>query len=151
MKLNNKYLIVSFLFMTLSFSIAMSAQEGLCINSIFKKYGKQKGATMVVLSGKAIKEYKLNTYKSITVNYDKAVFNEIQNCIEEDKKGASKIKEVINNGIVSSGYYKLLNTNEINNEYILFKVGDNHKATIIYMEGGIESERLIESLFIKQK
>ena len=47
------------------------------------------------MSGKVLKDYDLSKYRSITINYDKAIFNEIQECIEEDKEGAHKIKEVI--------------------------------------------------------
>lgn len=127
------------------------AQEDLKINRIFEKYGKQKGATMVVLSGKALHNYRLDKYQSITVKYDKTILNEIQYYLELDKKQAHQIKEVINNGIISSGYYQLPEVDKGINRYILFKIGDDETATLIYMEGGDDSEELINQLFIKKE
>lgn len=134
--------------MICSFSFA---QEPLRVNDIFTKYGKKKGATMVVLSGDAIKKYKLDKYQSITLQPDKNIAAEIQDCLESDKKQAHKIKEVITNGIISSGYYQLPITEKRENRYILFKTTPDGKATLIYMQGSVESAELIECLFINRK
>lgn len=150
MRLKPKYIIV---FVLMLASSAMYAQADLKINSIFEKYGKQKGAVMVVLSGKSkeLKNYGLNQYRSLTINYDKAIFNDIQNCLETDKKNATKIKEVVANGVISSGYYQLRDDNTQLIRYILFKVDDNHKATLIYMVGDEDSEETIDNMFLKRK
>lgn len=129
---------------------AGQAQENLKINRIFEKYGKQKGSTMVVLSDKALNNYRLDKYRSITIQYNKAILAEIQQCLEVDKKQASQIKEVISNGIISSGYYQLQEEENPINRYILFKIGEDGSATLIYMEGGEDSEELIDRLFIKK-
>lgn len=131
--------------------ITVQAQEDLKINRVFEKYGKQKGATMVVLSGKALHNYQLDKYQSITVKYDNALLNEIQYYLEIDKKQAHQIKEVISNGIISSGYYQLPEIKNDIHRYILFKIGDDGTATLIYMEGGKDSEKLINQLFIKKE
>ena len=128
---------------------ATFAQKQLAINKIFKQYGKQKGSTMVVLSDDVIKSYHLDFYKSITLPYDKKRSNEIQQSLETDKKLAKKIKEVISNGIIYSGYYQLPMEGKLKNRYILFKISDNATATLIYMEGDIESEEIVNLLFIK--
>lgn len=153
MKLKDKYFKLLLLLILLFVSPVVSAQQDLQINRIFEVYGKQKGAVMVVLSGKSaeLKRYKLDKYRSLTINYDKDIFENIQTSLEADKEGAYKIKEVVNNGVVSSGYYKLRNEAEKTNRYILFKVDRNHRATLIYMEGGMDSEELIDKLFLKQK
>lgn len=130
---------------------ATFAQKQLAINKLFEEYGKQKGSTMVVLSDDVIKSYHLNFYKSITLPYDKKRSEEIQLSLETDKKQAKKIKEVISNGIIYSGYYQLPTDNKLRNRYILFKISDNATATLIYMEGDIESEEIVNMLFIKQK
>lgn len=154
MKLEQKYIRAILLMLALSISSIICAQDNLSINSIFNKYGKQKGSTMVVMSGKALKEYKLNKYQSITISYDKYILKEIQDSIEKDKQGANKIKEVVNNGIVSSGYYQLSKDDETKDDdslkrYILFKIGSEGRVTIIYIEGGLDSDKLIERLFLK--
>lgn len=127
------------------------AQKQLAINKIFEKYGKQKGSTMVVLSDDMIKSYHLDFYKSITLPFDKKRSEEIQQSLETDKKQAKKIKEVISNGIIYSGYYQLPTEDKLKNRYILFKISDNATATLIYMEGDIESEQVVNMLFMKKR
>ena len=129
----------------------LTAQEGLKTNSIFEKYGKEKGATMVVLSGKALHNYHLDKYQGITLRYDRTILSDIQQCLEADKQQAHQIKEVISNGIITSGYYQLSNDETRVNRYILFKMGTDGTATLIYMRGGEGSEELVNQLFIKQK
>jgi len=106
---------------------------------------------MVVLSGKSLHDYRLDKYQGITLKYDKDILDEIQRCLESDKKQARQIKEVISNGIITSGYYQLTEEESPVNRYILFKIGDDGTATLIYMEGGQESEELVNRLFIKEK
>lgn len=132
-------------------SSATFAQKQLAINNIFEIYGKRKGSTMVVLSDDMIKSYHLDFYKSITLPLDKKRSEEIQLCLEIDKKQAKKIKEVITNGIIYSGYYQLPTDDKLKNRYVLFKISDNTTATLIYMEGDIDSEEIVNMLFIKQK
>lgn len=130
---------------------ALHAQEQLKINSVFEKYGKQKGSTMVELSGESLKDYRLDIYRSITLPYKKSVPNDIQQSLEADKKQARKIKEVVSNGFILSGYYQLPEKSKNINRYILFKTGNDGTATLIYIEGGSDSEELIKKLFIKNK
>lgn len=141
-------LIILFLLLVIT-GMTVQAQENLRINTVFEKYGKQKGTTMVVLSGKTLNNYRLDKYRSITLEYNKTILDEIQQCLESDKKQAQQIKEVINNGIISSGYYQLPEEQNQINRYILFKIGEDGTATLIYMEGGKDSEELINRLFIK--
>lgn len=152
MKIKKTFPCLLTLFLLLPISgISLQAQENLRINTVFEKYGKQKGATMVVLSGKALHNYRLDKYRSITLRYDKTILEEIQQCLETDKKQARQIKEVISNSIISSGYYQLPEEDNHINRYILFKIGDDGTATLIYMEGGHDSEELINRLFIKNR
>jgi len=106
---------------------------------------------MVVLTGKSLHDYRLDKYQGITLKYDNDILDEIQQCLASDKKHARQIKEVINNGIITSGYYQLTEEKSRVNRYILFKIGDDGTATLIYMEGGQESEELVNRLFIKEK
>lgn len=128
-----------------------TAQESLRINTIFEKYGKQKGSTMVVLSKQTLENYKLDKYRSLTLRYAEPFSNDVQQSLEADKKLARKIKEVVSSGIISSGYYQLPFDNNRLNRYILFKISNEGIATLIYMEGGSESEELINNIFIKKK
>lgn len=106
---------------------------------------------MVVLSGETLNNYRLNSYRSITMKYDKTMLDEIQQSLEADKQQARQIKEVINDGIVTSGYYQLSGEKNRINRYILFKIGNEGTLTLIYMEGGADSEALINKMFIQRK
>lgn len=150
MKTNKYLLYLSLLIMIIISTASLKAQEELSINTIFEKYGKQKGSTMVVLSGKALHEHKLDKYKGITLKSDIYIINEIQLCLETDKKKATQIKEVISDGIITSGFYQLSEKSNLINRYILFKIGNDGTATLIYLEGGTESEELVTRLFIKK-
>src|SRR5690554_4337682 len=152
MRTKKRYTLLSALFlMLLLCNAAAQAQENLMIESIFEKYGKQKGATMVVFSGEALKSYRLDMYRSITVEYNKTILDDIQRCLERDKKQARQIKEVVNDGIITSGYYQLSEEKSQINRYILFKIGSDGTLTLIYMEGGPDSEALINKMFIRRK
>lgn len=152
MKTNKHILCLIFPLLILFVSVSeLQAQEDLRINTIFEKYGRRKGATMVVLSGKTLHEYHLDKYKGLTLEYTQDIINEIQHCLETDKKTAQNIKEVIDDGIITSGYYQLSELNSRVNRYILYKMGSDGTITLIYMEGGDESEELVNRLFIKKK
>lgn len=129
----------------------LQAQEDLKIHHIFEKYGKQKGSIMTVFSGESLRSYRLHTYRSITLRYNKAMLDEIQQSLEADKHQAREIKEVINDGIITSGYYQLPEEEIRINRYILFKIGNDGTLTLIYMEGGDDSEELINNMFLRRK
>lgn len=131
------------------FVVSVSGQD-LQINNIFEKYGKLKGSTMVLLSGEAIRDYRLSSYRSITLKYAAPVSDDIQQCLDRDKRQARKIKEVIRNGVIRSGYYQLPDEGKKINRYILFKIGEDQQATLIYMEGDLKSEELINKLFLRE-
>lgn len=130
--------------------MASAQGQNLKINSIFEKYGKLKGSTMVILSGEAVQNYRLSLYRSITLRYEDPQSNDLQQCLNADKQQARKIKEVISNGMIRSGYYQLPDEGGKMNRYILFKIADDQQATLIYMEGDLKSEELINKLFIRE-
>ncbi|MCE5206543.1 MAG: DUF6108 family protein [Porphyromonadaceae bacterium] len=132
------------------FFVASVQGQDLKINSIFEKYGKLKGSTMVILSGEAVQNYRLSVYRSITLRYEAPLSDNIQQCLNADKQLARKIKEVIRDGAIRSGYYQLPDEGKKINRYILFKIGDDQQATLIYMEGDLKSEELINKLFIRE-
>lgn len=132
------------------FFVASVQGQDLKINSIFEKYGKLKGSTMVILSGEAVRNYRLSVYRSITLQYEAPASDDMQQCLNADKQQARKIKEVIRNGAIRSGYYQLPDEGKKMNRYILFKIGDDQQATLIYMEGDLKSEELINKLFIRE-
>lgn len=133
-----------------SFPVASMAQSGLRIASIFERYGKQKGVAMVELSTDMLETYSMELYKSITIADSRRVLPEIRQCLEADKKGAKKIKEVVEGGQLISGYYQLPARKEDLNRFILFKLAKKGSATLVYIEGELESDDLITLLFMKK-
>ncbi len=131
------------------FPIVCRAQSGLRIASIFEKYGKQRGVTMVELSTEMLETYGMELYKSITIKDPNKALPEIRHCLEADKKGAKKIKEIIEGGQLLSGYYQLPSKKEDLNRFILFKLGKKG-ATLVYIEGELESDDLITLLFMRK-
>lgn len=131
-------------------STALYAQKGLQIASIFQKYGNQKGATFVELSKMLSKEWDINHYKSLKLSKAEKALPDIYQCLEADKQNAKKIKEVITDGVIQSGYYQLPPLKGNINRFILFRNGKKGDATLIYIEGEIDSDDLVTLMFSKE-
>ncbi|WP_455592610.1 DUF6108 family protein [Bacteroides sp.] len=126
------------------------AQQGLQIATVFQKYGKQKGVTMVELSKEMLETYQMTLYKSISFKDVEPFLATITHCLEADKKKAKKVKEVVAGGQIQSGYYQLPQLREDVNRFILFKTGKKGTATLIYIEGELDADDLITMLFMKK-
>ena len=129
------------------------AQSGLCISSIFRDYGNQKGVTMVELSKDMLPNYNIAFYKSITFKDVTPYLPAILQCLDDDKLNnkARKIQEIVDDGTIISAYYQLPSITNKDKEplrrYILYKLGAKNKATLVYMEGYLDSEEMIKMLF----
>lgn len=122
------------------------AQSQPAVTSIFDKYGSSKGVTLLEISEELMKDYQIKHFKSIIFENGTNALPEIRKAIEKDKVGAKRIKESIQDGLLMSGYYRL-KTEEANmNRYLIFKVGKNNKITLIYIEGKLTPEQLVELL-----
>ncbi|HEY5570563.1 MAG TPA: DUF6108 family protein [Bacteroidales bacterium] len=125
------------------------AQKDLKIMALFDEYGKKKGSTMVTLSKEMLEAYDMTLYKSITISENEGAIPKAQKYITEDKKKAKNIKEVINKGLVVSGYYQLIaKTDKGMNRFILFKVSRKGSVSLVYIEGKLDSEDLVTLLFM---
>ena len=126
------------------------AQQGLQIASVFQKYGKQKGVTMVELTNEMLETYQMTLYKSLVFKDVEEALPDILNCLEADKRKARKVKEVVAGGQIQSGYYQLPQLKEDVNRFILFKTGKKGSATLIYIEGELDADDLVTMLFMKK-
>lgn len=125
------------------------AQKDLKIMALFDEYGKKKGSTMVELSKEMLEAYDMTLYRSITISEDEKAIQKAQKYITEDKKKAKKIKEVVNKGLIVSGYYQLIaKTDKGMNRFILFKVSRRGSVSIVYIEGKLDSDDLVTLLFM---
>lgn len=130
-------------------SISMYAQKELQIASVFQKYSNQKGATYVELSKMISKTWDITHYQSLKLEKAEKALPEIYRCLEIDREAAKKIKEVITDGHIQSGYYQLPPLQKNINRFILFRLGKKGEATLIYIEGEIDSDDLVSLIFSK--
>ena len=147
----NKVIRTTWIILLLTVASGMArAQQGLQIASVFQKYGKQKGVTMVELSNEMLETYQMTLYKSLVFKDVEEALPTILNCLDADKKKAKKVKEVVAGGQIQSGYYQLPQIKEDVNRFILFKTGKKGSATLIYIEGELDADDLVTMLFMKK-
>ena len=147
----NKVIRTTWIILLLTVASGMArAQQGLQIASVFQKYGKQKGVTMVELSNEMLETYQMTLYKSLVFKDVEEALPTILNCLDADKKKAKKVKEVVAGGQIQSGYYQLPQLKEDVNRFILFKTGKTGSATLIYIEGELDADDLVTMLFMKK-
>ena len=147
----NKVIRTTWIILLLTVASGMArAQQGLQIASVFQKYGKQKGVTMVELSNEKLETYQMTLYKSLVFKDVEEALPTILNCLDADKKKAKKVKEVVAGGQIQSGYYQLPQLKEDVNRFILFKTGKKGSATLIYIEGELDADDLVTMLFMKK-
>jgi len=147
----NKVIRTTWIILLLTVASGMArAQQGLQIASVFQKYGKQKGVTMVELSNEMLETYQMTLYKSLVFKDVEEALPTILNCLDADKKKAKKVKEVVAGGQIQSGYYQLPQLKEDVNRFILFKTGKKGSVTLIYIEGELDADDLVTMLFMKK-
>jgi hypothetical protein len=125
--------------------LSLSAQRP-AVFQIFEKYGKQKGVTLLEISEELMTEYHIKQFKSIIFEDGTRALSEIRQCIEQDKREAKKMKEAITDGLLISGYYRLKTIDPDMNRYLIFKAEKRNKLTLLYIEGRLTPEELVELL-----
>ena len=126
----------------------MSAQDDLQVSNVFQLYGHDKGCKMVELHHGTFKGYQLDVYKSLIY---KKIGNNVENYLKQDRKNAKKVREIVEDGQVTSGYYLMKPVKAGTNRYILFKKGENQSGTLIYIEGSLSPEQLMDLCTIRKK
>ncbi|EOA55455.1 hypothetical protein HMPREF1214_03799 [Bacteroides sp. HPS0048] len=135
-----------------AFPASIKAQEDLHSASVFQKYGKQKGVTMVELSRDMLDSYRIDLYRSLVFKDVTEALPYILDCLEKDQKEGTmkKIQEIIEDGKLQTAYYQLTQVKkgkEKLNRFLLFKIGKKNSATLIYIEGNLNSDELVALLF----
>ena len=147
----NKVIRTTWIILLLTVASGMArAQQGLQIASVFQKYGKQKGVTMVELSNEMLETYQMTLYKSLVFKDVEEALPTMLNWLPSPLKIAKKVKEVVAGGQIQSGYYQLPQLKEDVNRFILFKTGKKGSATLIYIEGELDADDLVTMLFMKK-
>ena len=146
------YRTLSVLFLLISLCLSLHAQEGLQIATLFEKYGNQKDVTYVELNGSILCSYHMTAYKSLVFKDVTFYQTDILQCLKQDVARHSVIKtqEVMEGGQLLSAYYRLSQIvckGQTLNRYILYKLGKNDSATLVYIEGHLGEEELMKMLY----
>ena len=144
--------LVGILLLTLCFGLTTYAQEGLQIATLFEKYKNEKNVTYVELNGSILRSYRMTAYKSLVFEEVTPYKKEIMQCLKQaiDTYQVQKTQEVNESGELLSAYYRLSRVTRKGkkvNRYILYKVGEQHKATLVYIEGPLDEDELMEMLY----
>lgn len=143
--------LVGIVLLTLCFGLSAYAQEGLQIATLFEKYKDEKNVTYVELNGSILRSYRMTAYKSLVFEEVTPYKKEIMQCLKQaiDTYQVQKTQEVNESGELLSAYYRLSRVTRKGkkvNRYILYKVGKQQKATLVYIEGPLDEDELMEML-----
>ena len=129
----------------------LHAQQDLQIGKVFDQYGKKKGVVMVQLTKEMLQDYNFSFFKSIVIKNDSAAVGFVRECIARDQEGAKKIKQIVQNGKVTSIVLELA-PKEKDNRLILFNESrdDNKEITLIYIESPMDVEKIM-TMILKKK
>lgn len=144
--------LVGIVLLTLCFGLSAYAQEGLQIATLFEKYKNEKNVTYVELNGNILRSYHMTAYKSLVFEEVTPYKKEIMQCLKQaiDTYQVQKTQEVNESGELLSAYYRLSRVTRKGkkvNRYILYKVGKQQKATLVYIEGPLDEDELMEMLY----
>ena len=130
------------------------AQKGLHVEPLFDgSYEKNPKAVTVDVRGKRLKPYDLTLFRSITVHGSPHDADRMAAAALADGQGAVNSEVVKRGKALVAGYYQLLPRDRKGqgpNRFVLFRRLEEGAATLIYLEGETELEKLIR-LFVKPK
>lgn len=130
------------------------AQKGLHVEPLFDgSYEKNPKAVTVDVRGKRLKSYGLTLFRSITVHDAPHDADRMAAAALADGQGAVNSEVVKRGKALVAGYYQLPprhGKGKGSNRFVLFRRLEEGAATLIYLEGETELEKLIR-LFVKPK
>ncbi len=125
-----------------------SAQQSLAVADVFSRFGHERGCKMVEMHHTKLRGYELKTYQSLTY---RTKGDQIAAMLEADRIQAKKIREVICDGRVSSGYYIMPPTNVGLNRYVLYTQKEDKSGAVIYIEGKLEPDDILKICYQRRK
>ncbi len=131
--------------------LSVHAQTGLEIDKAFERYGHEKGCKMVEMYDARLRGYQLHVYKSLTY---KKQGDAVDALLKADRKQAKKIREVVEDGRITGGYYMMPALPSGMERYILFSNGFRGEGSLIYIEGHITPSDIMKLCYtrtLKQK
>jgi hypothetical protein len=125
-----------------------SAQQGLGVADVFRLFGHERGCKMVEMHDANLRGFKLKTYQSLTY---RTQGEQIAAMLEADRRQAGKIREVVSDGHVNSGYYIMPPTAEGLNRYVLYVQKENKSGAVIYIEGELGPDDILKICYQRRK
>ena len=146
-----KIYLLSPVVMAILISGQLNAQQDLQISKVFEQYGKKKGVVMVQLTKEMLQGYDFSFFKSIVIKNDSAAVAFTRECIAKDQEGAKKIKQIVQNGDVTSTVLQLAPKGD-ENRFILYNESFDGKKemTLIYIESKMDVEKIM-TMILKKK
>lgn len=137
-------------------ALAVQAQQGLSIDSVFNEYGRKDGSILIELAKDVLgQRTRITKYKSLIREGDAGAYEVVMDAIEKDLESGMKLMESKKDGKIESGYYCLKKEPDSSiYEYILFK-NKSDKLTLVYVRGNFSPLELekelakLKDLFIK--
>ena len=123
---------------------------------LFEKFDRADGVVSVNLSGNLLKAYDLTLYRSLVFDNVAPQEKEVELRIRHDAKSGQVVnrQEIVQNGSLRSAYYELSpvsrNRRKVN-RFLLYKRTKENKATVVYVEGNIDAEQLMDILYRDKK
>jgi hypothetical protein len=151
MKNSGKIYLILLIAMIFVIPCQLIAQQDLQISKVFDQYGKKRGAVMVQLTKEMLQAYDFSLFKSIVIKNDSAAVDFARKCIAADQEGAKKIKQVVQNGAVTSIILQLA-PREDENRMILYNesLDEKREITLIYIESKMDVEKIM-TMVLKKK
>ena len=135
------------LLMLLATATSTMAQQGLHVADIFNQFSHKKGCKMVEMHDAQLRGYTLRTYQSLTYQTQG---EQIDSLLDYDRQKATKIREVVSDGHVSSGYYIMSPTDNGLNRYILYTQKQDKSGAVIYIEGELLPDDILKMCYKKK-
>lgn len=128
-------------------AVTVCAQKGLAVDEVFSRFGHERGSKMVEMNNTTLLGYRLKVYKSLIYRRNA---EGIETILKADRRKAKKIREVVEDGQVVSGYYMMEPAAKDANRYVLFSRNGKGRGTVIYIEGDLSPDDIMKLCYSRK-
>ena len=128
-------------------TLPVCAQKGLGVDEVFRRFGHERGSKMVEMNNTTLLGYRLKVYKSLIYRRNA---EGIETILKADRRKAKKIREVVEDGQVVSGYYMMEPAAKDANRYVLFSRNGKGRGTVIYIEGDLSPDDIMKLCYSRK-
>ncbi|MDE5656584.1 MAG: hypothetical protein K2I19_05895 [Muribaculaceae bacterium] len=136
--------LITLIALTLCVAVASVAQGSLNIGRLFSGLQGNPNASVTCVQGRALKDYKLSLFYSLTVDNDHALAKQVEDVLAKDARKAVDREVHYKDGRLHYAFYNLGTGADGLNRYILFSGGT--RTVLIYLEGKAKPD-VINSFF----